>query len=110
MSDQPAYPNPWHPDDEVYWNKTLRRWSFVKRFEVPKELEKLLWSGKLSQLCPYCGAVEPAGGFCGNCRRQVPPANYFKQKSLGADGKPRRGRPKKSEALDQIRGLAIAHT
>lgn len=109
MNETPSYPNPWHPDDEAYWNPVRRAWSFTKTPEIPKELEKLMWSGKLSQMCPYCKTVEPAGGYCSKCGRQVTPASYFKQQSLNEDGTPRRGRPKKGDQLAMV-GVLYGNT
>lgn len=109
MNETPLYPNPHHPDDPAKWDPILKKWSYVRKYEVPEELQKLMWSGKLSQICPYCQHIEPAGVDCHKCGRQVTPTAYFKQQSLDADGKPRRGRPSKKDILEMVGSIANAN-
>jgi hypothetical protein len=102
MNDKPLYPCPWHPDDPAEWSPVSKSWRFTNKKPIPADVQKLLWSGRLSQLCPYCKHVEPAGDFCHNCRRQTGPDDYVKQQSVGEDGKPRRGRPGKGSVMRMV--------
>jgi hypothetical protein len=43
---------------------------------VPRETLRKLWAGKLSQSCPSCGQVEPAGLRCSNCSGTVLPEHW----------------------------------
>ena len=109
MNEKPRYPNPFHPDDPAKWSPVTNSWVFTTKYELDKEMQRDLWSGRLSQVCPYCQNVEPAGGPCSKCLRQVSPDNYVKQQSLTADGKKRRGRPSKSDLLAMV-GARRANT
>jgi hypothetical protein len=43
---------------------------------LPQEALRKLWAGKLSQTCPGCGHVEPAGLRCSKCFGAVLPEHW----------------------------------
>lgn len=53
---------------------------------VPLETKRLLWGRRLSQTCPTCGHIEPAGLTCSKCSGSVLPEQWDPDSRRGRSG------------------------